>query len=241
MKIIVCHGLKGGVGRTTAIVNLAAVAAQAGGNVLLWDLDPQAASTYLLRVEPRPLRTDGGVPGRRKAVLAAIKGSDLANLDLLPADSGCQDIGLWLSHEGKSGRRLLANLAADYDYLFVDAPANTTISFDLLSRLADLWLVPLTEDPLCLQAYQRLNECLVASPSVLLMPFLQAIRDVDGGAVRRLRTLVPSLPATVIPCATEARAMAERREPVLSFAPDCPLAGAYAMLWWEVRSRLQEI
>ena len=47
------YNIKGGAGRTSAAVNLAYLAARAGATTLLWDLDPQGGSTYLLRVKPK--------------------------------------------------------------------------------------------------------------------------------------------------------------------------------------------
>ena len=52
-RVIATYNIKGGVGKTSAAVNLAYLAAQAGHPTLLWDLDPQAASTYLFRVRPK--------------------------------------------------------------------------------------------------------------------------------------------------------------------------------------------
>ena len=53
MKVIATYNIKGGVGKTTAAVNLGYLAAQDGLRTLLWDLDPQAAATYMFRVRPR--------------------------------------------------------------------------------------------------------------------------------------------------------------------------------------------
>ena len=53
VKVLASYNLKGGVGKTTAAVNLAYLAAQNGHRTLLWDLDPQGAATYLFRVKPR--------------------------------------------------------------------------------------------------------------------------------------------------------------------------------------------
>ena len=86
MKVIATYNIKGGVGKTTAAVNLAYLAAQDGFRTLLWDLDPQAAATYMFRVRPR-------VKGGGKALIRgtrllddAIKGTDFDRLDLLPGD-----------------------------------------------------------------------------------------------------------------------------------------------------------
>jgi len=47
--VIASYNVKGGFGKTSAAVNLAALAAAGGERVLLWDLDPQGAATFLLR------------------------------------------------------------------------------------------------------------------------------------------------------------------------------------------------
>ena len=53
MKIYATYNIKGGVGKTSAAVNLAHLAARSGYNALLWDLDPQGAATYMFRVRPK--------------------------------------------------------------------------------------------------------------------------------------------------------------------------------------------
>ena len=53
MKILATYNIKGGVGKTAAAVNLSHLAAADGLRVLIADLDPQAAATYLFRVRPR--------------------------------------------------------------------------------------------------------------------------------------------------------------------------------------------
>ena len=86
MKTIASYNLKGGVGKTTAAVNLSYLSARAGHRTLLWDLDPQGAATYLMRVRPR---VKGGSPklvrGSRP-MMDAVKATDYDGLDLLPAD-----------------------------------------------------------------------------------------------------------------------------------------------------------
>ena len=53
MKVVATYSIKGGVGKTSAAVNVAALAAREGLRTVLWDLDPQGAATFLFRVEPK--------------------------------------------------------------------------------------------------------------------------------------------------------------------------------------------
>ena len=114
MKVIASYNLKGGVGKTTAAVNLAYLSAREGRRTLLWDLDPQGAATYLFRVKPR---VKGGSPklvrGSRP-MLEAIKATDFAHLDLLPADFTYRHMDIDLNDRPKPQRtlrRLLSPLA----------------------------------------------------------------------------------------------------------------------------------
>lgn len=51
--VLATYNIKGGVGKTSAAVKLAYLAALEGARTLLWDLDPQGASTYLFRVNAK--------------------------------------------------------------------------------------------------------------------------------------------------------------------------------------------
>src|SRR5450432_2901697 len=117
MKIFATYNIKGGVGKTSTAVNLSYLASRDGYRVLLWDLDPQAAATFLFRVRAR-------VKGGGKALIAgtrsldgAIKGTDFDNLDLLPADFTYRNLDLLLDAAKKPARklsRLLGPLRAEY-------------------------------------------------------------------------------------------------------------------------------
>jgi len=53
MKIIAVFNIKGGVGKTSSTVNLAYLAAKQGYRTLVWDLDPQGASSYYFRIKAK--------------------------------------------------------------------------------------------------------------------------------------------------------------------------------------------
>ena len=128
--VLASYNIKGGVGKTSAAVNLAYLAAREGATTLLWDLDPQGASTYLLRIKPR---IKGGgrrlVRGKTEAD-ERIKGTDYERLDLLPADFSYRHMDLDLDATRDPTRRLarvIAPLSDEYDYVFLDCPPSISL------------------------------------------------------------------------------------------------------------------
>ena len=86
MKVVAVYSTKGGVGKTTTAVNLAYEAAKSF-RVLLWDLDPQGATTFLLQVKPKIKGGVGALVDGKSKVTGAIRSTDYDHLDLLPADA----------------------------------------------------------------------------------------------------------------------------------------------------------
>ncbi|MBV8988846.1 MAG: AAA family ATPase, partial [Solirubrobacterales bacterium] len=74
--ILATYNIKGGVGKTSAAVNLSYLAAQDGFRALLWDLDPQGGSTYLLRIKPKVRGGGRRLLRQRSDVDELIKGTD---------------------------------------------------------------------------------------------------------------------------------------------------------------------
>ena len=102
MKVYATYNIKGGVGKTTTAVNLAYLAAASGRRTLLWDLDPQAAATFLFRVKPRVKGGSRGLVSGKRPVDDAVKATDFKDLDLLPADFSYRNMDLELD-DVKSG------------------------------------------------------------------------------------------------------------------------------------------
>src|SRR5678809_442670 len=97
--------MKGGVGKTTTAVNLAYHAAASGARTLLWDLDPQAASSFAFRVHPKAEGCGRKSLQQVDTLSAAIQATAYDNLDLLPADFAYRKLDLFLEL-GRPGRHL---------------------------------------------------------------------------------------------------------------------------------------
>jgi cellulose biosynthesis protein BcsQ len=246
MKVVATYNIKGGVGKTSAAVNLAALAASQGLRTLLWDLDPQGAASFLFRVRPK-VRGGGRQLVRGKSDVAdVLRGTDVEGLDLLPADFSYRHMDLVLDESGKPTRRLrkvLAPLADYYDLAVLDCPPSISLVSESVFDAADALLVPLIPSTLTLRTFEQLGDFIDAE--VDRRPEIIAFFSMVDWRKRLHREVVESLPGgrvdivrTAIPAATEVELMAVERSPVVVHAPRSRGARAYVELWAELRDRL---
>ncbi|MCX7089814.1 MAG: AAA family ATPase, partial [Methylococcales bacterium] len=130
MKILAIYNIKGGVGKTSTAVNLAHISANSGYKTLLWDLDPQGASSFYFRIKPKVKGGSKDLIAGKRELNELIKGSDFDNLDILPADFSFRNMDLILDARKKPTQRLhklLQPLAAEYDIIFLDCPPNISL------------------------------------------------------------------------------------------------------------------
>jgi len=246
VRTVALYNLKGGVGKTTSAVNLAWIASRSGARALLWDLDPQASSSYYLRVKPRISSSGRKLVEEETDLLRHVRGSDFEGLDLLPADFSYRKIDRALAGlEDPEERlaRLVAPLAEEYDLLFLDcAPSAATLA-DAIFGISDLLLVPTIPTTLSLRTLARLMKHLKRRrgrrPGVL--PFFCLV-DERKALHRRVMAFCEEqelgMLGARIPYSGTAEQMGFRREPIGVYAPRSKPALAYEGLWREVEARL---
>ncbi|MCH4249904.1 MAG: ParA family protein [Microbacteriaceae bacterium] len=241
-QIIAVFSTKGGVGKTTTAVCLAALAAREGPT-LLWDLDAQGASTYLLQVKPKLKHGVAALVEGRTGVRDLIRESPVPGLDVLPADPSYRSLAGDLDAAKKSSKRLakvLGPVRAHYRTIVLDCPPESSTVAVAALRAADTVLVPLPPAPLSLRSLDQVAE-LVEDSEVppRLVGFLSMV-DRRRKAHREAQTMLPATRPEVLPITVPSSVVVERmgfeRAPLSEFAPKSAAAQALQELWEAVRA-----
>ena len=145
-RVIALANQKGGVGKTTTSVNLAAALARLGKRVLLIDLDPQGNATVAIGVDKNELTLSvfEVLVGECKA-RQAIMSVEQPGLDLLPANGDLTAAEVRLLEEGmgpKCLRKSLKKTRLQYDVILIDCPPTLNMLTINALAAADGILVP---------------------------------------------------------------------------------------------------
>ncbi len=245
MKIIATYNIKGGVGKTATAVNIAYLAARDGYRVLLWDLDPQGAASFLFRVKPRVKGGGKALIAGKRPVDDAIKATDFTNLDLLPADFTYRNLDLHLDSERKSTRRLrglLTPLRHEYDVVVLDCPPSISLLSENVLHAADLLLVPLIPTTLSVRTLDQLTDFIAGfdgqRPKILaFFSMIDRRKRLHKEIAEQLPAQRDDVAATVIPALSAIERMSVQRTPVTASSPRSQAARCYRELWQDARQR----
>lgn len=241
MKIAV-YSIKGGVGKTATAVNLAAVAAEQGKRVLVWDLDPQGAASFYFRAD---IGVEGGSQAlleKKSSAAKAIQPTGIDGIDILPADFSYRNFDLDLRAAGKPRKRMremLDKLAKSYDVVLLDCPPSVSLLSEAALSAVDMALTPLIPTTLSVRTYEQLlaQRKSLKLKSLKILPFFMMAdrrKRLHKDLIELFQSADVGFLDTVIPYASDVERMGLSRAPVIKSAPKSPAAVAFRKLWAEM-------
>jgi len=163
-EIIAILNQKGGCGKTTTAVNLAAALAQYGKRILVVDMDPQGNATTGFGVQKNEVtNTIYSVLTGESAIEDAVINTDIPGLEVIPSNIALSGAEIELSKEVGYHTILefaMENISENYDYIFIDVPPSLGILTINCLVAADSVIIPIQAEFYALEGMADLLEAI---------------------------------------------------------------------------------
>lgn len=247
MVSIALYNLKGGVGKTASCVNFAYLASTDGYKTLLWDIDPQGATSFYYQAKPK---LKGGIKrliGKDSVLEEGIMSTNYEGLDIIPADHSARSFDIMMDEMRNSKKRLkglATQLEAEYDFLFMDCPPGFSVLSENIFHAADIVLMPIIPTTLSVRTYQMVKDYFKEKELDLakLMCFftMTDLRKNMHNEIMEELFRDKRFFENYIPYLSDVEKMGIYRAPIEEFAPSSYAAQCYRDLWVEIKEGILE-
>ena len=246
MKILAVYNLKGGVGKTSTAVNLAYLASAAGYRTLIWDLDPQGASSWYFQAESRAPVKARRIIRRKTPCCTLVQKTDYPNLDIIPADINYArfDIELDKLKNNRQLAKILRPMADNYALVILDCPPGMTLLTENILQAMDAVLLPLIPTWLSLRSYDQLlffmkNKKISHKKIYPFFSMVDYRKKLHQDWLKTPPAQIKRLLGSYIAYSAIVEKMGEYKLPVEKFADTSGVAASYRTLWKEIRKKMQ--
>jgi chromosome partitioning protein len=251
-QTIACANQKGGVGKTTTVVNLATYLGLAGRRVLVLDLDPQGNATSGFGVDRgQATNTTYEALSDGRPIAESVIPSGSEGVDLVPSSIGLAAIEVDLAGVTQRERRLaraLAPVVDGYDDVFIDCPPSLGLLTVNALTAADSVLIPLQCEYYALEGLSQLIATIdlvrdnlnpaLRIGGVLLTMFDARTKLSSDVAAEVRRHLPDAVYETVVPRSVRLAEAPSYGQPISRYSPESRGALAYRDLSVEYLARV---
>jgi len=241
VRTIAVFSVKGGVGKTSAAVNLAWCASR-DHRTVLWDLDPQGSASFLLDATARGKGTARAVVRGKASLRDLTRSTDHEHLAVIPAHESFRALDLELDAVKRSPTRLrtaLGSVGRKVDVAVLDCPPGMSGVAEAVLIAADVIVVPIVAGPLSLRSLDQVMELVrqTGRQKPKVVAFLSMVdrrKTLHRQALADLSQESRHVVTTAVPYSSTVERMGVEHAAVGEFAPRSTAATAYADLWTAV-------
>ena len=248
-KIYAVANQKGGVGKTTSVINISAFLAKSGRRVLVVDMDPQANATSGLGYNKYELeKSTYELLLEEAAVEDVLVHHEEFRLDILPAHPELSGAEVELVNAiGREYRlkNVLEGLNGRYDYILIDCPPSLSLlTVNALTAAANGIIIPVQCEYLALEGLTQLTQSIelvrkYLNPHLLVRGLVMTMYDsrtnLSRQVVEEVRKYFPGrVFRTIVPRNVRLSEAPSFGQPISAYAPNSPGGIAYKVLTAEI-------
>lgn len=248
-QILAIANQKGGVGKTTSVLNIGLVLASRGKRVLLVDLDPQASLTIYMGYDPYRLgRSSYSLLMYPEISLVRVMQTISSLMALVPGSVDLATAAIRMVQEQYPLGRLrtvLRDTQYTFDYVLIDTPPGLNVLTVSALIAADQLIIPIQSNYAAMQGIKAVQDIVrhvresMGNPDLklrgVLPTFIESESLFSTKVLADIRTLLPGqVFKTVIPYDPSVADAPHAGKAVVDYAPDSPAAQAYRALVTEL-------